>query len=976
MKYFLFTLLTLTLTCFCFAEFIVPQNNAPLMAATNSENYAYRYIVELYNVGDTLNLTKEITQFKATYPESVYLPYIKFIEGNLAMEANAFSQAIDIYNSLLETNLNQNVRSEIILNYAYCLTQLKQYDSALKLLQRLETETGNPTYLELANSLRGDIYFQLGQYYSAEKAYLRAVKAFPDNEALLFSLFSTFLALGKDDQAFTLLKNQSPKDTYFINYIQSWLEYLLENEYYNDFDNFVESYKLDEIAFVPEIVDIRIRRALRTSDFDQISRLLEGLNNNTPQFNYYRALVLIRDGKESQADSLLAELVNSTQPEIAVPAYLERLKLLFKKNPQNAIEQLQTYLKQTPNELMKAELYYTLGYFYFQQKNYTEAIRQLGQARNYETSRELNSRIDFLIAEAFYFAGNSNLAKDAFNRYLSRYPSGNKADKAYFYLGYLSFLEKDYTEAKNNFQELINLYPESFYGNEALYYLAEMDFYLANYNLALKKYLYLYEKNPENEVIALRIAQIYFYLGDYDQSENFLQNLVPNYDICLLKGNIMLAKKNYSPALEQFILAEGFATDNVRKIEAQSYRALCLYQMKRFKDASTLYLKLSREKESPDTYLFLAAKSAYAAKDYHLALELYNNFIDKYPESSHFLEALTDIANTYYNMGNYERAVNDWINILTRFRNTTKFTENQLATIHDALVGLELALKRVNNKDELLNDLLVLPDTFFSEYIKFELNYILMKVYADELKWADLIATAEKIRTEFPEQKHEDIELLMATALIELNQYAEADTLLAELYAQSKNNEALLKWAELEYITGNYDSALEKYKLAYKNNPDGATWVKLLECSEANNYKDFDKLWSLGSNYLKNHPEVNVIRMRQLYNAQRFEEAEALIEFIINNSLSTLDHCNAFLVMGMIDYHRHSYLSAISTLKKVILLFPEYKEIRSKAIYYSVLSLLESGAKTEAEALFFKYREELDEAAKKELTDVFLEVNQ
>ena len=118
MKYFLFTLLTLTLTCFCFAEFIVPQNNAPLMAATNSENYAYRYIVELYNVGDTLNLTKEITQFKATYPESVYLPYIKFIEGNLAMEANAFSQAIDIYNSLLETNLNQNVRSEIILNYS------------------------------------------------------------------------------------------------------------------------------------------------------------------------------------------------------------------------------------------------------------------------------------------------------------------------------------------------------------------------------------------------------------------------------------------------------------------------------------------------------------------------------------------------------------------------------------------------------------------------------------------------------------------------------------------------------------------------------------------------------------------------------------------------------------------------------------------------------------------------------------------
>ncbi|HQO47157.1 MAG TPA: tetratricopeptide repeat protein, partial [Candidatus Cloacimonas sp.] len=818
-----------------------------MMAVTNSENYAYRYIVELYNAGDSLNLNREITNFKAIYPESVYLPYIKFIEGNLAMEANAYSQAIDIYKALLEINLNQNVRSEIMLNYAYCLTQLQQYDSALQLLQRLETETGNPVYLEQANSLRGDIYFQLGQYYSAEKAYQRAVKAFPDNETLRFSLFSTYLALEKENQALELLKTQSPKDTYFLNYIQLWLEYLLENERYDDFDSFVNSYKLEEIAFVPEIVDIRIRRSLRTADFDQISHLLQGLNIDSPQFNYYRALVLIREGKEQQADSLLAVLVNSVQPEIAIPAYLERVKLLFKRNQQSAIEQLQTYLKQTPNELMKAELFYTLGYFYFQQENYTEAIRQLGQARNYETSRELNSRIDFLIAEAFYSTGNSILAKDAFNRYLNRYPTGSKRDKAFFYLGYLSFQEKDYPEAKNNFQELINLYPESLYCNEATYYLAEMDFYLANYNLALKKYLYLYSKNPENEVVALRLAQIYYYLGDYDQSESFLQDLVPNYDICLLKGNIMLARKNYTAALDQFLLAEGFAPDNVRKIEAQSYRALTLYQMKRFKDASALYLKLSKAKESPDTYLFLAAKSAYAARDYHLALELYNDFIEKYPESSHFLEALTDIANTYYNMGNYERAVNDWINILTRFRNTTKFTENQLAIIHDALIGLELALKRVDNKDKLLNELLVLPDTFFSEYIKFELNYILVKVYADELKWADLIATAEKIRTEFPAQKYEDIELLMATGLIELNKYAEADTLLSDLYTQSKNNEALLKWAELEFITGNYDSALEKYLLAYKNKPDDTIWVKLLECSEADNYKEFDKLWSLGS---------------------------------------------------------------------------------------------------------------------------------
>ena len=965
----------LLLACFCFAEYITPQNDVPMMAASNSELYAYRYITELYREGDSLNLSKEITQFKASYPESAYLPYIRFIEGNLAMEAKAYESAISIYKSLLDTHINQNIHCEIILNYAYCLSRLKQFDPALKLLQRLENETGNPIYLESANSLRGDIYYSSGQYYSAEKAYLRAVKSFPDNEELHYSLFLTYLALEKEPEALALLKTQTPKDTYFLNYLKNWLEYLLVNERYDDFDNFVKVYNLDATAFVPEIVDIRIRRALCSNDYAATAYFLQNMKESSLQFQYYQALLLINEGKEQQADSLLTVLANSGKAEIAVPAYLERLKLLFRRNPSSAIEQLQIYLKQATNDLMKAELYYTLGYFYFQQGNYTDAIRQLGQARNYETTRELNGRIDFLIGEAFYAAGNSAMAKDAFNRYLNRYPTGIHRDKAYFYLGYLSFQEKDYLQAKTNFTELTVSYPDSQYCNEAVYYLAEMDFYLANYNLALEKYLSLYAKNPGNELVSLRLAQIYYYLGDYDQSEGFLKDIVPNYDVCLLKGNIMLAKKNYAPALDQFFLAEGYATDNVRKIEAQSYRALCLYQMKKFKEASALYLKLSSSKESPDTYLYLAAKSAFAARDYHLALELYDDFIDKYPESTYFLDALAEIANAYYNMGNYAKAVDDWINLLSRFRNTTQFNEKQLATIHDALVGLELALKRLDDKDEILAELLVLPDSFFSEYIKFELNYILVKVYADELQWAELITSAEKIRAEFPQQKNEDIDLLMATALIELNQYAEADTLLADLYANSKDNKALLKWAELEFITGNYSSAQEKYLLAYKNKADSEIWVKLLECSEANNYENFDEFWSLGANYLKNHPEVNVIRLRQLYSSQRFEEAKQLAEFIINNNLSTFDHATAFLVMGMVDYCNQSYPAAIATFKKVVVLFPEYKDIRSKAVFYIVLSLLESEARTEAEAFFTKYETELEEAEKKVLLEL-LEENQ
>ena len=189
------------------------------------------------------------------------------------------------------------------------------------------------------------------------------------------------------------------------------------------------------------------------------------------------------------------------------------------------------------------------------------------------------------------------MAKDTFNRYLNLYPYGSRRDKAYFYLGYMSFQEKDYTQAKVNFQMLQEQYPNSPYCNDATFYLAEMDFYLANYNLALENYLYLYSKKVDNEVVALRITQVYYYLGDYEKSESYIANLAPSYDTCILKGNIMLVKKEYEKAIDQFLQAEKYAPDNLKTIEAKSYRALCLYQMKHFKEASALYLQLSGKRK-------------------------------------------------------------------------------------------------------------------------------------------------------------------------------------------------------------------------------------------------------------------------------------------------------------------------------------------------------------------------------------------
>jgi tetratricopeptide (TPR) repeat protein len=939
----------------CFSA-AAERSAGKLLANSTQEQYAYRFIVELYDTGETTSLVKEIYQFQALYPNSSYLPYVKFIDANLAVELGDHRKAQRIYTELLEGNISHDILAELLLNYAISLNQTGDYATSMHLLQRLDSEVGDPIYSAETAIQRADIYYKQGQYFSAERAYRTALAYYPDNKELQLGLFSCLVNLQKDDEALSMLWNQDPVATTYSQFLTVWLEYLLANERYWDFDVFLQNNDLGLAAQTVNIYDIRIRRALLKGDFTAADSIITVTGTPNSHFLFYKTLIMLSKGNVNMAMSNFQTLVKDPDPDVSVPAYLENLKLLYKSEPLSAITQLSNYIKATVRDVKKAEMYYTLGYFCYHKDDYSEAIKQLSLARQFEMSSELNSRIDMLIAESWFALGRNDMAIDAFNKYLNHYSEGSLKDKALFYIGYINFNSKNYSQAKQSFARLT---PESIYYHDALYYQSEIEFYLANYNTALMTYLKLYQQNPGNSAVALRIAQSYYYMGDLEQTEMYIGMLQPTYESSILKGNVLISRKNYSAALDQFSLAESFAIEPLRKAEAQSYRALCLYQMKRFKEASALYLQLSNTKESPDTYLFLSAKSAYAAKDYHQALQLLDSFIDQYPNSQFFFAALGSIANSYYNMGNYQQAVSDWLNILKRFRNNVSFNDAEIGLIKDTLLGVELGIGRLD-KLELLDELINLPDTFSSEFIKFELNLILLKTYASGKKWAELIRIAERIRNEYPQRNSDDVAMLMVTGLIELNKYGEADTLLNSIYEQSHSPVTLLKWAELEMLTGSYASALQKYKQAFATNPNGETWVNMLECSSKLQFDEFEDLWLQGAQFEDAQIAASRLRLNQLYHEERYIEAQSLAESLLYNSLSTQDHAQSFLILGLIDYQKQNYNACIASLKRVILLFPEYPIIRKEAIIYMIKAQVSGGAVTEAEMHLSLYARDLD----------------
>ena len=915
-------------------------------APSNQERYAYKYIVLLYEKGDTSFLDTEIKDFLSLYPDSNYATYVKYLQANILLQEGNYEQALSIYNELQGAELDVPVKSSMMLNRAICLYQLKDFGPAMQQLMQIEQFTQDQSVLVQAGTYQARIYAQLGQKLSAIRAYQKVLQN-SQNQDISYEYFLLLLDSNKPDEAEPILDELMADELYAVPSGIEYARYLQNNARVDDYRRFIS--QNPDLENELQIQLLSLRQAIAEEDYVAAQELLEANQEDDPYLNYYRAIYALKQGNSLLADELFAELVQSAPPELRVLSYLERLKILYEKEPVAAMLQLGQYAQNPENSIAKAEQYLCLGYFAYQKQDYLEALKQYNLARNHSTEQKLRAEIDLMIAKSWLKAKRADKATEVFNRYLNLYPQSRERDSALFYLGFIYHEQKDYPQAKAAFSRLVEKYPDSPHLPPAKFYLAEMDYYLANYNLALTAFLQIMDAEPENSDAALRVAQIYYYLQEYEQSEFWLQKISPNYDSLILSGHVYFNKKDYQSALQMFSLAERSTQDRLRIAEAQSYRALCLYQLKRYAEATELYLTLFEGSESPDTYLYLAAKSAYAAGDYHQALSLYDQFVDTYPQSQYFLPVLADIANSYYNLGNFTQAVQDYQNIISRFRNTREFSEADRVLLGEVFTGLELALKRADNP-QLTLETAQMTDTFQSLYISFELSFILLKIYAENSQWQDVIDSAEALRREFPEVKRNEVELLMADSLVKLNELAAADSLLSDLYRDSQDPVVLVRIAEIDYLAGDYLSSLQKYQQAFAVAPSEQIWYNMLQASSNAEYQDFETLWQLGEFYQAEIPPVRILRLKQQVYAQEWQSALEYTDTIINESLSNHDHAMAFLYKAIIYYAQEHYDQAIAEANRCLMLFPDFLDIQDQAAYYLIRSYLALGDYAEAQA--------------------------
>ncbi len=926
------------------------------------EDDDFAYIRELYyREGDNLNeVEAELDSFSNRYPNSEYGQYVRYLRGNIALRRGDFEQSSGIYRELLEQELHPDVLPDVYLNYAISNYYLQDLAMGLSLLKDLEEVATHPWYLYQVNVWRGRIKAMQELWLSAEDEYRKALDY--DPREVLFDYFQALLALQKDDEAQAILDTLSVASPDHGKYHGAWLDQLLTEAQYDAFDEYISG--LDSlVTSTPPFILLRIRKELDQENYAAARALLPKLTTTSETATYYRAVLLHHDGFSTEADALFRSLLSSREGDLAMLSYLERLKILHNTDPGSATRQLEKYLESP--RARRGDAFNLLGQFRFAAGDHQQALSHFIEASNYLLTRPTEELNQILSARCCYNLGQYELCSGICNRYLNNHPKGRYRDVALYYAGKSSVSPDDARIARLNYEKLLREHPDSPWVPLAGPELAEVYFTAAEYPQAEELYLSILSAGKGDPALYLRLAQTYYYQDKYAEAGDVLNNYLDpeaDFEAALLKASIAFSGKDFHGALESYTRAENLAETSDQKNEALSYRAYTLYYLKRYDEASDLFLALSQGSHNADIYLYQAAKSAAAGKNWVRALEIHDRWLDEFPDSEYYLSVLADIANINFNLGRFSESLNDWLNILRRFTAVTFVSEEELPLLAEVFTGIETSSRKLRGSEHI--DLIAgMIDTFKSDYIKFELEYILVKLYANAELWEDLLLEASQLRASFalPRQRQNEFDGLLLRSLIMLNRMDEADSLASQIMATDPSKEILIQWAELAELNGDEDLALDRYQRAFELHSEADVWLRLVELSAGSGWRDFDSIWTLGSEFQADYPLTQLSQIGYLFDYGRVTEAKAVADSLLDTQTDPRVRAGAETWLGRILFTEGDYDNARRSFNKIRLLYQDLPDVQSEACYYLILSLAKLGETLEARLALDEFSHLLDE---------------
>lgn len=385
---------------------------------------------------------------------------------------------------------------------------------------------------------------------------------------------------------------------------------------------------------------------------------------NSEYENFYRAEDLFVKEQYAAARKEFRAFIDGfdkvNDPTFVKAQYYEAISALELYN-NDAVPLLEAFNRNYPESIYKTDIYFRLGKFYYQKKDFDKALAWFNKLSVQDVDEE-------------------------------------DKDEFYFKVGYANFQEKKFDEARNAFYEVKDGTSE--YAAPALYYYSHIAYQNKNYQTALEGFLKLENDEKFGKVVPYYIAQIYYLQGKYNEVTKYAEKLtgengVANEkDMNQLIGDAFFRTEKYDEAVP-FLEAYDKQTKTSR---GEDYRlGYAYYKSRLYKKAVAMFDRVKSVEDSLGQVAFyhiaecmlkldnkISARSAfegaafinadpkiqedalynYAIISYQLdinpydeAVEAFELYLNKYPNSPRKDDVYQYLVNVYMSTNNYDKAL-------------------------------------------------------------------------------------------------------------------------------------------------------------------------------------------------------------------------------------------------------------------------------------------------------------------------------
>jgi tetratricopeptide (TPR) repeat protein len=554
-------------------------------------------------------------------------------------------------------------------------------------------------------------------------------------------------------------------------------------------------------------------------------------------------------------------------------------------------KKIQEFINEYPASPLSSKAYMEMGVYFFQDRNYKQAIVYLAKVEQKSVSKEKRALVQYDLGYSYFATKKFNKALIEFNK-VKKGSSQFKAPAKY-YAGFIEYDQQDYEAALNDYTAIQH---NQAFATSVPYMITSIHYKSGNYQQLIdytRPVIDNQQKVQQKGQMAILLAESYYELGNYqdsyyyfglaEKSVKFTAQSVYHYGITAAKsGNkaksikllsSVAGQNNRVGVLASFTLGKLYLEEGNQEFAFTAFKSV----------VDNKHGKGLKEDAS-----FAAGKLAYDLGRFSECISILTSHRNKYPESKYNSNIDDLLAQAFLNTRNYKPAL-DYIEGLAN-KSTIVWQAYQQATFY---YGVDFY-----------------NDRKFSEaiiYFNKSLEHPLIDEYTLKANlWvAEAYSIGRRYKSAIPNYN----------AAIKIGKVAAVEDYWRAVYGRGY----------AYYNTGSYDKALTDFKhyidnVSEDNSTYGDALVRLADCYYVSkDYRTAIQHFTRAIRGLVNEKDYAYYQAGVIYGIlEDFAKAENYLDRVINVYNSSAFYDDALFEKGLLQLKQEKFKQAITTFNKLL----------------------------------------------------------